>query len=248
MRTTRRSGASQGRAGGARSYRLAASRVGAPPRPSTLVLTFGVLLVVFGLGTAGYARFLDWQHQVQQPVGPGEVLTASIEPLPAGPGRGAAAPSVPAAVPPQDPAGRPTWIMIPRIGVDTSVMEVGIQNGEYQVASFDVGHHADSVNPGAPGNSVYNGHLETIDAGRVFARLKELAVGDAVYLYTRTERYAWVVDTVRTVPNTESSFVAPTPDTRITLYTCDGTFDPRSGDYTHRRVVVGKLVQVTPRA
>ena len=82
----------------------------------------------------------------------------------------------------------------------------------------------------------------------MFARLKEVGVGDAVYVYTRTERYAWVVEAVRTVPNTDSTFVAPTADTRITLYTCAGTFDPRSGDYTHRLVVVGRLVEVTPRA
>ena len=63
------------------------------------------------------------------------------------------------------------WMRIPHIGVNSPVMEMGLQGGEYQVPSFDVGHHVDSANPGQPGNSVYNGHLETINAGHIFARL-----------------------------------------------------------------------------
>ncbi|HZU05434.1 MAG TPA: class F sortase [Chloroflexota bacterium] len=143
--------------------------------------------------------------------------------------------------------GDPVWITIPRIRVDSKVLPVGVQNGEYQVPSWEVGYHADSAKPGLPGNSVFNGHLETINAGRVFARLKELRVGDAVYVYTPSHRLDWVVREVRTVPNTDYSFIQPTADTRITLYTCAGRYDPRIRGYTHWLVVVGQLVSVTPR-
>jgi LPXTG-site transpeptidase (sortase) family protein len=143
--------------------------------------------------------------------------------------------------------GDPVWITIPRIRVDSKVLPVGVQNGEYQVPSWEVGYHADSAKPGLPGNSVFNGHLETINAGRVFARLKELRVGDAVYVYTPSHRLDWVVREVRTVPNTDYSFIQPTADVRITLYTCAGRYDPRLRGYTHWLVVVGQLVSVTPR-
>lgn len=149
---------------------------------------------------------------------------------------------------PEPSYGTPVWMSIPRIGVDSSVMAVGVRNGEYQVPSFDVGFHEDSALPGQPGNSVFNGHLETINAGRVFARLRELQEGDAVYVYTRTHRLDWVVREVRTVPNTDASFIRPTEDTRITLYTCAGRYNPIERDYTHRLVVVGDLVKVTPRS
>jgi len=148
---------------------------------------------------------------------------------------------------PRPSYGRPAWIKIPRIGVDSSVMEVGVRGGEYEVPAWDVGYHADSAEPGEPGNSVFNGHLETIDAGRVFARLKELAVGDAVYVYTGTHRLDWVVEGVRTVPTADHSFILPTPDARITLYTCAGRYNPLTRDYTHRLAVVGRLVKAVQR-
>jgi LPXTG-site transpeptidase (sortase) family protein len=139
-------------------------------------------------------------------------------------------------------------MLIPRIGVDSSIMEMEIQGATYQVPSFDVGHHADSAKPGEVGNQIYNGHLETIDAGRVFARLHELAAGDAVYVYTATHRFDWVVQDLRKVPNSARDFLEPTSDPRMTLYTCAGTFDLRTRDYTHRLVVVGRLLRATERA
>jgi len=144
--------------------------------------------------------------------------------------------------------GRPTWLSIPRIRVDSRVSPVKMVGGEYQVPAWDVGYHADSAEPGELGNTVFNGHLTTINAGRVFARLRELRPNDAVYVYTATHRLDWVVTEVRTVPNTDDSFVDPTEDTRITLYTCAGQWDPRVQDYTHRQVVVAKLVSAAPRS
>jgi LPXTG-site transpeptidase (sortase) family protein len=138
--------------------------------------------------------------------------------------------------------GRPIRVRIPRIGVDGSVSEVGIEHGEYKVPDWEVGHHLDSSYPGQPGNSVFNGHLQTITAGRIFARLHELEVGDTIYVHTASHRLDWVVQEVRTVPQTESSFILPTGDTRLTLYTCAGRYNPVSRHYTHWRVVVGQLV------
>ena len=144
--------------------------------------------------------------------------------------------------------GPPLRMQIPRIAVNNSVSKVGVVNGEYQVPGWDVGYHADSSEPGQPGNSVFNGHLETINAGRVFARLKDLRVGDAVYLYTATHRLDWVIREVRTVPDSEYSFILPTEDTRITLYTCAGRYNPLTRGYTHWLVLVGELVEANPRA
>ena len=94
------------------------------PTTSTFTLMLGAVLVIFGLGTAGYA-ITGLAAPSTEPAGPHEVLTASIAPTPAGPSRGTAASSSPP-VPSQNAAGRPKWINIPRIGVDTSVIEVGI--------------------------------------------------------------------------------------------------------------------------
>ena len=143
--------------------------------------------------------------------------------------------------------GRPTWLNIPRIRVDAAVTPVKLAGGAYQVPPWNVGYHADAAAPGDAGNAVFNGHLTTLNAGRVFARLQELRPGDALYVYTATHRLDWVVTEARTVPNTDDRFIDPTADTRITLYTCAGRWDPRSQDYTQRQVVVAKLVGATSR-
>jgi LPXTG-site transpeptidase (sortase) family protein len=203
-----------------------------------------VLLVLVGTGTVAYAQWAEWHHALGRPARPEEPATPQNVALAAS---GANANAGPGAALAPGEAGLPIWLEISRIQVDAPVVQMGVEGGEYQVPSFDVGHHADSARPGEPGNSIYNGHLQTINAGRVFARLHELRPGDAIRVYTRTHRVDWVVEDVRTVPNTELSFLQPSAAPRITLYTCEGTFDLRTRDYTHRRVVVGKLTGVTAR-
>ena len=143
--------------------------------------------------------------------------------------------------------GPAVWVTIPRIKVDERVMEVGVENGEYVAPAWDIGHQEDSVNPGEPGNSVFNGHLTTINAGHVFARLHELRPGDVIYVFTESHRLTWTVEQVYTTDNDDSSFIAPTQDTRITLYTCDGHLIPLKHDYSERFVVVGRLEEARAR-
>ncbi|MFN8633552.1 MAG: class F sortase [Chloroflexota bacterium] len=145
------------------------------------------------------------------------------------------------------PYGPAIWIAIPKIGVSTNVSPVGTQGGLYVVPSWEVGHHDDSANPGNPGNAVMNGHLETINAGHIFAHLKDLAVGDAVYTYTTSQRLTWAVRDTRAAPNTDRQFIGPTEDRRLTLYTCTGTFNPVTRDYSQRLVVVAELAGVDDR-
>lgn len=143
--------------------------------------------------------------------------------------------------------GRSERMVIPRIGVDSEITEVGVSGGEYEVPAWSVGHHADSAAPGESGNSVFNGHLESIQAGRVFGRLEELKAGDAVYVYTGTHRLDWAVYQVHMLPNTERDFMSTHGAVRLTAYTCTGTWSPLTRDYSHRLVVVAALVNVTPR-
>jgi len=229
----------------ARSYRIGGPPAG--PRRGVIraALAIGVLLLLVGTGTVAYAQWAEWQHALGRPARPGEL--ASLASVAEGASGTSATTAAVAALAPGE-AGLPLWLEIDRIQVDAPVMEMGVEGGEYQVPSFDVGHHADSAHPGEAGNSIYNGHLQTINAGRIFARLHELQAGDTIRVYTRTHRVDWVIADVRTVPNTEQSFLQPSAAPRITLYTCDGTFDLHTRDYTHRRVVVGNLVGVTARS
>ena len=139
------------------------------------------------------------------------------------------------------------WITIPKMKLSVDVMDVGVQNGTYVAPAWNVGHHEDSADAGDPGNAVYTGHVETINAGHVFAHLKDLGPGDAIYTYTKTQRLTWSVRETKAVSNTDTAFIAPTSDTRITLYTCTGVWNPIERDYTQRLVVVGDLARVDGR-
>lgn len=144
--------------------------------------------------------------------------------------------------------GRAEWMRIPRISVDAHVSEVGIADGYYNVPWFDVGHHFDSRSPGEQGNSIFNGHVATLNAGEVFRRLNELIPGDAAYVYTSGYRLDWGVQDVFSVAADDNSFLLDTDEPRLTLYTCTGSFNPIERNFTERFVVVAQLVNAISRA
>jgi LPXTG-site transpeptidase (sortase) family protein len=143
--------------------------------------------------------------------------------------------------------GAAEWMRIPTIGVDSHITDVGVVNGFYDVPWFDVGHHADSHNPGAVGNSIFNGHVATLNAGEVFRHLDELQPGDAVYVYTPAYRLDWVVVEAFSVDQGDNSFLDNTDEPRVTLYTCTGQFSPIERNYARRLVVSAQLVSVAQR-
>jgi LPXTG-site transpeptidase (sortase) family protein len=156
----------------------------------------------------------------------------------------------------QSPGGTPAayafgpadWMRIPSIAVDSHITDVGIVDGFYDVPWFDIGHHADSHNPGDVGNSVFNGHVVTINAGEVFRHLDQVQQGDAIYLYTPAYRLDWVATDMSSVDQNDTSFLDDTSEPRITLYTCTGEFNPIERSYAQRLVVSAQLVKVGPRS
>jgi sortase (surface protein transpeptidase) len=139
-------------------------------------------------------------------------------------------------------------MVIPAIELNAGVRSVGVKYGVYDVPWYDVGWQNNSAPLGAPGNTVFNGHLDTIDAGRVFYRLHQLQPGDAVYLYTDGYRTDWVVEWAGSVPNADWWFVEPTDDLRLTLYTCEGAWNWLAQQYSDYRVVVARFYDYAERA
>lgn len=149
----------------------------------------------------------------------------------------------------------PTRLVIPRIGVNSVVHQIGINVGgdpldprvTWQKLKAGVGHDQDSVNPGESGNIVLFGHNNV--AGRVFRRLSELKAGDEAYLYTLDLKFSYIVqeiDIVRAVATTEQDkgthafYLGPKPEETLTLVSCW----PYS-TYTHRVYVVAKPVSIS---
>ena len=108
-----------------------------------------------------------------------------------------------------------TRIRIPKIGVDTVVVEGTTQSA----LRAGAGHYVDSPLPCERGNVAIAGHRVTY--GKPFTDLEKLAVGDLIYLDTPIGGCTYRVTTAPfPVQPTDLSVVAPTKGRQLTLTTC----------------------------
>ena len=224
----------------------------------------GNLLIAFGLATVvGVAALYGYNYYAAEQARADPLLqqleaTAQAEPTssPVAPaavatGENATARASATAIPAATPASAATptprtyapaeAIRIPAIDVNARVAEVGVQNGEYVVPKFVVGHYVGTANPGEPGNGVYVGHVESLSSGNVFADLAKIKKGQEVLLYTGDGLWRYRVSEIAQVPYDDVAVMAPTADTRITLITCTGDWDVRLHQYTLRLIVIAQL-------
>jgi LPXTG-site transpeptidase (sortase) family protein len=144
------------------------------------------------------------------------------------------------------PPGR---LIIPRIGVNATVVPVGVDStGAMGVTSQsnDTGWYKLGPAPGDAGDAVIDGHLDWYDTSRaVFYSLKELQIGDDIevqrvdgvshhFKVTRVQSVAYNA----TVPGLFATSGPP----RLSLITCGGQWDIRLGQYLQRVVVDSSLV------
>ena len=141
------------------------------------------------------------------------------------------------------PAGAlPTRVVVPSVGIDAAVDEVGVVAGEdglvWETAWAAAGHHIDSARPGQPGNVVLTGHVSVADSGNVavFAGLDRVTVGDVVEVQAGARTYRYEVTELRVVPPGDVSVLASDHHARLTLITC-------TTDLSDRLVVIGSLLE-----
>ncbi len=200
-----------------------------PSRRSAALLALAIGLVVAGAGAAGLML-------TRHPVAPQYGATPTL-PAPTGPIVAAAQPSA-------DAVGKPVALTIPAIGVQTSLVNLGLTAaGTLQVpASTAVaGWYTGSPRPGAVGSAVIAGHIDSRSGPGVFFRLSSLRPGDRVYVRRADGTLAaFRVTVVSQYP--KDSFPAAavygaTPDSELRLITCGGTFDYATGSYLSNTVV-----------
>lgn len=143
---------------------------------------------------------------------------------------------------PEQPKRMPPakWTRIPKIEVDSPVVEAPLEKGEWQAPKFVAGHLEGTANPGEVGNVALSGHVESIASGNVFARLKEVSVGDEVILVAGGNTLTYTVAEIKVLKNDDLAVVMPTTEPVLTLITCTGTWNPLTRDYSERLVVVAK--------
>jgi len=149
----------------------------------------------------------------------------------------------------------PDRIVVPSIGLDAPVVASdfnfmkleGETFGQWQAPSmYAAGWHPNSALLGKRGNTVINGHHN--EYGEVFGKLVDLQVGDFVYVYSRGEKFAFVIANRMILPERfqpvnvrleNARWINPTDDVRLTLITCW----PKESN-THRLILVGRPVAV----
>lgn len=164
-----------------------------------------------------------------------------------------AAPGMTVIVPTTTPRPRPTAtatplplvlrrVIAPKIELDAPVVTAKIVNGEWEVPKFVAGHLEGTGLPGVAGNVVLSGHVQSISSGNVFARIDALAIGDDVVLRTNRGELVYRISGKSIVTPDDVSVVRSGEREELTLITCTGSFNPLTGDYSHRWVVWGDRV------
>ncbi len=142
----------------------------------------------------------------------------------------------------------PYRIRIPAIAIDTVVESVGVTaRGLMDVPGniWDAAWLQTGVKPGAPGQAVIDGHLDSVNGSAVFADLHMLKPGDRIYVSDGSgNEVTFAVTTLQVEPldgfPTLRVF-GPAHGRLLNLITCAGQFDPGRRTYDHRLVVFAEL-------
>jgi LPXTG-site transpeptidase (sortase) family protein len=169
----------------------------------------------------------------------------------------------PAAVPPttgrQPPArkaARPWTLTVPSIGLATEVTTLGGPAGPASLASLalpvpplakaalEAGWYRFTAVPGAPGNAVIAGHVDTYSGPAVFYNLYRLRPGDRVYVTAGGARRRFDVTWIRELPKQRfpvNRVFGATHRPMLWLITCGGAFDYKTRHYLDNIVVAAIL-------
>lgn len=143
----------------------------------------------------------------------------------------------------------PTRIEVPSIGVDSSLMGLGLDaTGAMQVPAegFPAGWYTGAPTPGETGPAVIAGHVDWAGAPGVFFELTNLEPGAEIAVTREDGSIArFEVTEVTTFPKDEfpTDLVYGTLDyAGLRLITCGGAFDESASSYQDNVVAFAKLV------
>ena len=145
----------------------------------------------------------------------------------------------------------PQKLIIPKLGIAAAVEYVGMdEKGNMDVPRNDnnVAWYELGFKPGAAGNSVMAGHLDTrTGAPAIFYQLDSLEKGDRIQIIgTDGSTKEFVVTHKQTYPYNAFPLVevfGTSDKPRLNLITCEGRYNSSERNYSHRTVVYSELTQ-----
>jgi hypothetical protein len=141
------------------------------------------------------------------------------------------------------PTAAPAQLLIPLLDVHRAVEKVGVnQYGvlNLPVNSWNAGWYSGSTVPGAPGDSVIEGHAGYPSHPMIFGKLDTLHRDDRIVVVLADgSRRLFLVDSMRTVPAglAVPGLGDPYGSPRLTLITCTGHFDKKNKWFSDRLVL-----------
>ncbi len=123
----------------------------------------------------------------------------------------------------QTSAEPPVRIVIPKYNIDLPIVEAKVKSGAWELSETTASHGLGSAGPGQIGNMVIFAHARP----GLFLPLRDIENDDVVYIFTQDRWYEYVVSDTHLVNPNETQVIAPTSDTRLTLFTCSGFMDSK---------------------
>lgn len=151
------------------------------------------------------------------------------------------------------PPDRPTKVRIASIGVDATIIDLGLNPDRTLEVPEDIrltGWWTGRSVPGEDGPSIVVGHIDSAAQGAgVFFRLRELDVGDVIHVERSDGSIAEfrVTETELVLKDefpTEKVY-GSTEGSQLRLITCGGSFDRRAGSYLGNLIVYAEHVGTT---
>ncbi|MEA2643037.1 MAG: hypothetical protein QOG08_63 [Chloroflexota bacterium] len=141
------------------------------------------------------------------------------------------------------PKSPPVQLFIAALDVHRAVEQVGVnQFGVMNLPanSWNAGWYAGSPIPGAPGDSVIEGHAGYPGKPMIFGKLISLHPGDSIVVVLANGSHRlFLVQSMRSVPagSVVPGFADPYGVPRLTLITCTGHFDKKNHWFSDRLVL-----------
>lgn len=145
----------------------------------------------------------------------------------------------------------PKKIIIPGIGVDAYIQNVGVDQRKEIAVPNNIhlgGWFVDSVRPGGKGLSIIDGHLNGTHDDGIFVNLDKLKPGDTYVIeFGDGSKKYFRIKSNQTVALDQAASVLfsqdPTITNQLTLITCGGAYDSDTRIYDKRVIVVSELQQ-----
>lgn len=118
----------------------------------------------------------------------------------------------------------PEHLIIPSVHIDLQIVPAEIKNNRWDTTDQGASYLLSSPIPGSVGNSVMYAH----NWASLFGNLVNVKPGEEVDItFADKTTKKFTIEYTSTVSPDQASILAPSKDSRITLYTCTGWFDSK---------------------